>query len=55
MASSGKMKFSGIKFPKPHNITELALDEMWGISRTDAPLSVVVNIGQGPPDDANIK
>lgn len=49
------MKFSGIKFPKPHNITELALDEMWGISRTDAPLSVVVNIGQGPPDDANIK
>ena len=55
MASSGKMKFSDTKFPKPHNITELALDEMWGIYGTDVPLSVVVNIGPGLPSHADVK
>jgi hypothetical protein len=45
MATSGKMRFSDTRFPKPHNITELALDEMWGLYGTTMPLSVIVNIG----------
>jgi hypothetical protein len=55
MASSGKTRFSDTKFPKPHNITELALDEMWGIYGTDVPLSVVVNIGPGLPNDVDVQ
>jgi hypothetical protein len=55
MASSGKMRFSDTKFPKPHNITELALDEMWGLYGTDVPLSVVVNIGPGKPSTVDLK
>ena len=55
MASSGMRKFSDTKCPEPHNITELALDEMWGIYGTDVPLSVVVNVGPGLPNDVNVK
>lgn len=55
MADSGKIRFSDTKFPKPHNITELALDEMWGIYGTDVPLSVIVNIGPGLPNDHDVK
>jgi hypothetical protein len=55
MASGGKMRFSDTKFPKPHNITELALDEMWGLYGTDVPLSVVVNIGPGRPSTLDLK
>ena len=55
MASSGKTIFNDTKFPEPHNITGLALNEMYGIYGTDVPLSVVVNIGPGFPDDANLK
>lgn len=55
MASSGKIIFSDTKFPEPHNITGLALDEMWGIYGTDVPLSVVVNIGPGLPNDVDVR
>ncbi|CAF9933917.1 MAG: hypothetical protein ALECFALPRED_005790 [Alectoria fallacina] len=55
MASSGKVRFSDTKFPEPHNITELALDEMWGIYGTDVPLSVVINVGPGLPNDVDVK
>lgn len=55
MANGGKMRFSDTKFPDPHNITELALDEMWGIYGTKVPLSVVVNIGPGLPNDSDVK
>lgn len=55
MATSGKTRFSDTKFPKPHNITELALDEMWGIYGRDVPLSVVVNVGPGLPDHVDVK
>ena len=55
MARSGKLRFSDNKFPKPHNITELALDEMWGLHGTDVPLSVVVNIGPGKPSTVDLK
>ena len=55
MASSDLSKSSDTKFPEPHNITELALDEMWGIYGTDVPLSVVLNIGPGPPNDVDVK
>ncbi|MCJ1273471.1 hypothetical protein MMC21_001262 [Puttea exsequens] len=55
IANSGKIRFSDTKFPKPHNITELALDEMWAIYGTDVPLSAVVNIGPGLPNDVDFK
>lgn len=55
MEHSGHTKFIDSKFPKPHNITELALDEMWAIYGTDVPLSVVVNIGPGLPNDVDVK
>ena len=55
MASSGKLRLSDTQFPKPHNITQLALEEMWGIYGADVPLSVVVNIGPGLPHDSDVK
>ena len=55
MARSGKTRFSDTKFPEPHNITKLALDEMCGIYGTDVPLSVVVNIGPGLPDPVDVQ
>ena len=55
MASSGKMTLNDIQFPKPHDITSLALEEMWGIYGTDVPLSAVVNIGPGLPEDSDVK
>ena len=55
MAGSGKTLFSDTKFPEPHNITELALNEMYGNYGTDVPLSVVVNIGPGLPHDADVQ
>ena len=55
MARSGKTTFNDTKFPEPHNITGLALNEMYGIYGTDVPLSVVVNIGPGLPNDADVQ
>lgn len=55
MASSGKISFGDTKFPNPHNITGLALDEMWGIYGTDVPVSVVVNIGPGLPNGVDVE
>ena len=53
--SIGKTSFSNTRFPKPHNITKLALDEMWGIYGVDVPLSVVVNIGPGLPNTFDVR
>ena len=55
MASSGKISFSDTMFPNPHNITGLALDEIWGIYGTDVPVSVVVNIGPGLPNGVDVE
>ena len=55
LASSGMTEFSDTKFPRPHNITKLALDEMWGMYGMDVPLSVVVNIGPGLPNAVDVK
>ncbi|MCJ1379864.1 hypothetical protein MMC17_002967 [Xylographa soralifera] len=54
MANSGKMMFIDTKYPKPHNITELALDEMWGLYGKTVPISVVVNIGPGIPNQSDM-
>ena len=51
----GKLKFLDIQFPSPHNITELALDEMWGLYGKDVEISVVVNIGPGMPSASDCK
>ncbi|KAL8659832.1 MAG: hypothetical protein Q9202_006931 [Teloschistes flavicans] len=50
-----KSKFMDIQFPSPHNITELALDEMWGIYGKKVPVSVVVNVGPGIPNASDCK
>jgi hypothetical protein len=55
MSKSGRTLFNDSKYPKPHNITELALDEMWGLYGTAVPLSVVVNIGPGLPSECDLK
>ena len=55
MAGGGKVSFNDTKFPKPHNITELALDEMWGIYGVAVPLSIVLNVGPGLPSDIDVK
>ena len=49
-AKKGMSKFLDIQFPKPHNITELALNEMWGLYGKDVKISAVVNIGPGIPN-----
>ena len=54
-ATKVKSKFLDIKFPSPHNITDLALDEMWGLYGTDVEISVVVNIGPGTPNASDCK
>ena len=54
-AKKGKLKFLDIQFPTPHNITELALNEMWGLYGTDVEVSVIVNIGPGIPNAADCK
>ena len=55
MEFSGKVKFKDAESPKPHNITGLALDEMWAIYGTDVPMSVVVSIGPGLPNSIDVK
>lgn len=54
-SKKGKSKFLDIQFPSPHNITELALDEMWGLYGTDVEISVVVNIGPGIPNASDCR
>ena len=54
-ATKVKSKFLDTKFPSPHNITDLALDEMWGLYGTDVEISVVVNIGPGTPNASDYR
>ena len=49
MADGREISFQDTQFPKRHNITVLALEEMWGIYGIDVPLSIVLNIGPGRP------
>ena len=51
----GRARFLDFQFPSPHNITELALDEMWGLYGTDVEISVVVNIGPGIPNASDFR
>lgn len=54
-ATKVKSKFLDIKFPSPHNMTELALNEMWGLYGKDVEISVVVNIGPGTPNASDYR
>ena len=56
-AKRGLSKCLDIQFPSSHNITELALNEMWGLYGKDMEISVVVNIApeiSNAPDCRNI-
>lgn len=54
-SAKGKLKFLDIQYPSPHNITELALNEMWGIYGKGVEISVVVNIGPGNPNASDYR
>ena len=54
-ATKGKSRFLDINSPSPHNITELALNEMWGLYGTEVEISVVVNIGPGIPNASDCR
>ena len=54
-ATEGISMFQDINSPSPHNTTELALNEMWGLYGTDVEISVVVNIGPGIPDASDCR
>ena len=54
IAADGKTSFLDRAFPSPHNITLLALKEMWDLHGPHAPISVIVNIGPGFPTDADL-
>jgi hypothetical protein len=51
MARSGIVQHSDSTFPNPRNITELALDEIWGLYGTDVTFSAIVNIGPSFPSN----
>jgi hypothetical protein len=55
MARNGMVSHSDTTFPNPHNITELALDEIWGLYGTDEPLGAIVNIGPSFPSNHDCK
>lgn len=54
-ATRGKSRFLDIDFPKPHNITELALKEMWRLYGKDVEISIIVNIGPGAPNASDYR
>ncbi|KAL8784578.1 MAG: hypothetical protein Q9195_009003 [Heterodermia aff. obscurata] len=54
-AGKGTMKFLDTRFPSPHNISELALNEMRGLYGAYVEISVVVNIGPGIPNATDYK
>ena len=48
-------KILDIRSQSPHNITELALNEMWGLYGKDVEIAVVVNIGPGIPNNPDLE
>ena len=54
-ANMESLRFLDTKFPCPHNITELALDEMWGLYGEDVDISILVNVGPGIPSKFDCK
>ena len=55
MDNGHRAKFQDTKFPYPHNVTEIALEEMWGLYGKRVPISVVLNIGPGLPNDKDVQ
>lgn len=54
-AKRGISRFLDVQFPSPHNITELALNEIWGLYGEDVEISLVVNIGPGIPNASDCR
>ena len=54
ISADASVSFLDAAFPKPHNITMLALNEMWALYGRDVPISVIVNIGPGFPTDTDM-
>jgi hypothetical protein len=43
------------EFPNPHNITDVALDEVYHLYGKAPPTSVIVSVGPGIPNDHDVK
>ena len=54
MEHSGPTSFLDRNFPKPHDITKLALNEMWAIYGADVPVSLIVNVGPDLPNRVDV-
>lgn len=54
-AKKTKLKFLDIQFPRRHNITQIALNEVRGLYGVDVEISIVVKIGPGIPNAADYK
>ena len=50
-----KTMFWDVQFPTLHNITGLALGEVWGLYGTDVEIAAIVNIGPGLPTVSDCK
>ena len=50
-----KTRFWDVQFPTLHNITGLALGEIWGLYGTDVEIAAMVNIGPGLPTVSDCK
>jgi hypothetical protein len=54
-ASNCNVKFSDSRFPYPHNITNIAIDEAQSILGKATPIALVVNIGPGLPTSKDVR
>src|SRR5271156_2884067 len=45
----GAATFFDSRFPKPHNITDLAIDEAYDLYGDKYPISMILNVGPGIP------
>jgi hypothetical protein len=55
IGGDGEVSFFDHRFPKPHNITKLALEEMWAIFDGRVPISIIINIGPGLPKRSDFR
>ena len=54
-ADKSKSKYLDTQFPRPHNITGLALDEVWGLYGRNVQIAVAINVGPGIPNEPDCR
>ena len=51
----GSTTYFDSRFPRPHNITELAIDESYDLYGKNYPISMILNIGPGIPSKHDVR